>query len=104
MDVFWASLVWTFFIDDIPGPVVIWIGVYPGPTTADTAHDVSENVLGLLESYEIEGVEVEWRESVFWRAVGPPLLRIVGNNHAAVDVCGALTATTAILGVPIATA
>ena len=50
---------------DIPGLIVIWIGVYPGSTTADTAHDVSENVLGLLESYEIEGVEGEWRESVF---------------------------------------
>lgn len=86
---------------DIPGSVVIWIGVYPGSTTADTAHGVSENILGLLQSYGIEGVEVEWRESVFWRAVGPPLLRTVGNNHTTVDVRGALTAT---LGVPIATA
>jgi len=86
---------------DVPGPIVIWIGVHPGSTTADTAHDVSENILGLLQSYGIEGVEVEWRESVFWRAVGPPLLRTVGNNHTTVDVRGALTAT---LGVPIATA
>lgn len=86
---------------DIPGPVVTWIGVYPGSTTADTAHDVSENILGLLKSYGIEGVEVEWRESVFWHAVGPQLLRTVGNNHTTVDVRGALTAT---LGVPIATA
>jgi len=35
---------------DIPGPVVIWIGVHPGYTTADTAHDVSENILGAMES------------------------------------------------------
>ena len=50
---------------DIPGPVVRWIEVHPGSTTADTAHNVSENILGLLESYGIEGVEVEWRESIF---------------------------------------
>ena len=46
---------------DSPGPVVIWIGVSPGSTTVNTAHDVSENILGLLESYGIEDVEVEWR-------------------------------------------
>jgi len=86
---------------DISGPVVIWIGVYPDSTTADTAHNVSKDILGLLERYEIEGVEIEWREPVFWRAVGPPLLRTVGNNHTTVDVRSPLTAT---LSVPIATA
>ena len=86
---------------DIPGPVVIWIGAYPGSTTSDIAHDISENILGLLQSHGIEGVEVEWRVSVFWRAVGSPLLRTVGNNHTTVDVSGTLTVT---LGVPIATA
>ena len=43
--------------EDIPGPVVIWIGVYPGSTTADTAHDVSEDILSLLKDYGIEGVD-----------------------------------------------
>lgn len=86
---------------DVSGPVVIWIGVYPGSTTADIAREAPEDILSLLEGYRIEGLEVEWRESVLWRAVGPPLLRTVGRNHSTVDVRGPLTAT---LGVPIATA
>jgi hypothetical protein len=87
--------------EDISDPVVIWIGVCPGSTTADTAHDVSQDVLGLLKGYRTEGVEIEWRESVFWLAVGRPLLQTAGNNHATVDVRSPLTAT---LGVPVATA
>ena len=33
---------------EISGPVVVWIGVYPGSTAADTAHDISERILTLL--------------------------------------------------------
>lgn len=48
------------------GPVVIWVGVYPGSTSADTAHEVSQNILQLLEKNGIKDVEVEWREAVPW--------------------------------------
>ena len=40
------------------GPVVVWIGV-PGPTSSDTAHEVSQEILTLLRK---NGV-VEWREA-----------------------------------------
>ncbi|KAH7882795.1 hypothetical protein F5I97DRAFT_1931394 [Phlebopus sp. FC_14] len=57
------------------GPVVIWIGVLPGSTSADTAHDVSQQILALLQKNEVEGVVVEWREAVAQRLAGPPLLK-----------------------------
>ncbi|WVN89623.1 uncharacterized protein L203_104852 [Cryptococcus depauperatus CBS 7841] len=44
------------------GPVVIWIGVIPGSTSADTAHDVSQQILELLQKNGVEGVVVEWRD------------------------------------------
>jgi hypothetical protein len=86
--------------EEIPGSVVIWVGVYPGSTTADTAHDISTDILALLETHNIQGVEVEWRESIYWKGSGPALLRTVGNVNNTVDVRGPLTAA---LGVPIAT-
>ena len=46
------------------GPVVIWVGVYPGSTSADTAHEVSQNILELLEKSRVKDVEVEWHEAV----------------------------------------
>ena len=46
------------------GPVVIWVSVYPGSTSADAAHQVSQGILELLEKNGVEGVEVEWYEGV----------------------------------------
>jgi len=83
------------------GPVVIWVGVYPGSTSANTAHEVSQNILELLEKNGVKDVEVEWHEAVSWKAAGPALLRVVGNNNPTVHVRRHLTAA---LGMPIATA
>jgi len=85
--------------EEIPGPVVIWVGVYPGSTTADTAHDSSKDILTLLKGYDIEDVEVEWRESIYRSAGGSALLCSFDNLNT-VDICGPITAA---LGVPIAT-
>jgi hypothetical protein len=49
-----------------------------------------------LEGYGIKSVEIEWRESAFWRAVGAPLLRTVGNSHTTMDLRGPLTATLCV--------
>jgi len=46
------------------GPVVIWIGVLPGSTSPDTAHNVSQRILALLRKNAVEDVVVEWRETV----------------------------------------
>ncbi|KAF5370697.1 hypothetical protein D9758_002097 [Tetrapyrgos nigripes] len=63
------------------GPVVIWVGAYPGSTSADTAHEVSQDILKLLEKNGVKDVEVEWHEAVSWKAACPALLRVVGNNN-----------------------
>lgn len=52
---------------EILGPPTVWIGVPPGSTSADTAHDVSEAILALLAENGVEDVEVEWREAVVLR-------------------------------------
>ena len=90
----------TYEDEEIFGPVVIWVGVYPGSTAADTAHDSSKDVLALLKGYDIEDVEVEWRESIYQRSGSPALLRSVDHLDTTVDVRSPLTAA---LGVPIAT-
>jgi hypothetical protein len=56
------------------GPVVIWVGVKPGTTPSETAHEVSLEILDLLKDEGIEGVVIEWRESVLQRLAGPPPL------------------------------
>jgi hypothetical protein len=83
------------------GPVVIWVGVYPGSTSTDTAHEVSQKILELLEKNGVKNIEVEWHEAVWWKATGPALLRVVGSNNSTVHVRRHLTAA---LGMPIATA
>ncbi|KAI0261853.1 hypothetical protein BC834DRAFT_925374 [Gloeopeniophorella convolvens] len=45
------------------GPVVIWVGVHPGSTSPDTAHEVSQDILALLVKNGVEGVMVEWCEA-----------------------------------------
>ncbi|KAF8463777.1 hypothetical protein DFH94DRAFT_857962 [Russula ochroleuca] len=82
------------------GPVVIWIGVIPGFTSSDTAHEVSQEILPLLLKNGVEDAVVEWREAVLQRLAGPPLLRHVGSNNATHYVRRFLTA---LLGIPLAT-
>ncbi|KAI0765460.1 hypothetical protein C8Q74DRAFT_1205077 [Fomes fomentarius] len=82
------------------GPVVIWVGVLPGSTSSDTAHDVSQEILALLLKNGVEDVVVEWREAVPQRLAGPSLMRHVGSGNATHHVRRFLTA---LLGVPLAT-
>lgn len=49
------------------GPAVIWVGVIPNSTSSDTAHDVSQEILKLLQDHGVEDAVVEWRESVVRR-------------------------------------
>ena len=83
------------------GPVVVWIGVRPGSTSADTAHDVSLVILTLLEKNKVTGVVVEWREAVVQRLAGPPLLRSTDTTDATFRVRRFLTN---LLAIPITTA
>ncbi|THU77060.1 hypothetical protein K435DRAFT_785161, partial [Dendrothele bispora CBS 962.96] len=82
------------------GPVVIWVGVFPGSTSPETAHDVSQDILALLLKNGVDGAVVEWREAVPQRLAGPPLMRHVGSSNATHHVRRFLTP---LLGVPLAT-
>ena len=46
------------------GPVVIWISTHPTTTTAENAHDVSQDVLALLKANGVEGAVVERYQGV----------------------------------------
>jgi hypothetical protein len=79
------------------GPSVIWVGVIPGSTSADTAHEVSQEILTLLRKRGVNGAVVEWREAVPQRLVGPPLMCHVDATRYVRRFL------TALLGVPLAT-
>ena len=82
------------------GPIVIWIGVTPGSTSADTAHEVSQEILALLRKNGVDGAVVEWREAVPQSLAGPPLMHHVDSSNATHYVRRFLTA---LLGIPLAT-
>ncbi|KAG6900346.1 hypothetical protein C0995_003870 [Termitomyces sp. Mi166 len=75
---------------DTIGPVVILILTHPTTTTAENAHDASQDVLALLEA---NGVRVLWSN-------GPHLLHVTDDIDPTHYVCRFLTAA---LGMPIAT-
>ncbi|KAF8260461.1 hypothetical protein EI94DRAFT_1610857 [Lactarius quietus] len=101
----WTSIDVARFITDgdgdekIRGPVVLWIGVRPDSLQGEDAFNSGEEILDLLARFQIDDVEVEYRESVYRRSVGPALLRSVSNHNTTVDVRGPLTPA---LGLPIA--
>ena len=82
------------------GPVVIWVGVVPGSTSSDTAHEVSQEILTLLREHGVKDAVVEWREAVLQRLAGPPLMPHVGSTNPTHHVRRFLTA---LLGIPLAT-
>ena len=82
------------------GPVVVWLGVAPGSTSSDFAHEVSQEILTLLGGSGVKDIVVEWRESVLQRLGGPPLLGHVGSTNPTHHLRRFLTA---LLGVPLAT-
>ena len=82
------------------GPIVIWIGVIPGSTSPNTAHNVSQEILTLLRESGVDGAVVEWREAVPRRLAGPPLMRHVDSTNATHYVRRFLTP---LLGIPLAT-
>ena len=90
----WTSIDVTRFMTDgdgdekIRGPVMLWVGVCPDSLLGDDAIKSANKVLHLLASFNI--VEVEYRESVYKRSVGPALLRSVSNLNTTVDVRGPL--------------
>lgn len=73
------------------GPVTIWIGVFPDTTSPTTAHGAAKDILALLKDYQITDVDIDFRESVYVREVGPRLHAPVGDLDPLVDVVGPIT-------------
>lgn len=93
----WTSIDVARFITDgegskkITGPVVIWIGVCPDSLQGEQAFSLGNQITELLESFGIDDVDTEFRESIYRRLGGPPLLCPVSSLHHTVDVRGPLT-------------
>ncbi|KAI0038490.1 hypothetical protein FA95DRAFT_1216494 [Auriscalpium vulgare] len=82
------------------GPVVVWLGVDPGSTSPDAAHEISQRILALLGKYGVNDAVVEWREAVLQRLGGPPLMAHADSADFTHHVRRFLTA---LLGIPLAT-
>ncbi|KAK7447048.1 hypothetical protein VKT23_014258 [Stygiomarasmius scandens] len=80
--------------------VVLWIGVVPASLSGDDGVAVAYECRELLREYSIADVDVEIRESVVSRSVGPKLLASTHFFDPIVDVREPLTTT---LGLPIST-
>lgn len=86
-------------------PVILWIGLSPSTTSASTAHLASQEILVILASYEINDIEVEFRESTYTpytlSGSGPALLECVEEFDLTAGVREPLTPS---LGLSIAPA
>ena len=86
--------------EPVVGPVTIWIGIFPDSTSATAAHDEAQDLLALLNDYQITDVDIDFRESFYTREVSPQLFEPVDDLNPLVDVVSPLTPT---LGLCIST-
>ncbi|KAF8992692.1 hypothetical protein BDQ17DRAFT_1332153 [Cyathus striatus] len=80
------------------GPVVLWIGVHPGSLPPELAQEAVCACQNILQSFDIDGVEIAFRESLF-RRYSRKLLDYIPSDNPISSFCGPLTAA---LGLPIA--
>ncbi|KAF9013112.1 hypothetical protein BDQ17DRAFT_1342765 [Cyathus striatus] len=80
------------------GPIVLWIGVHPKSLSRELAEKAANTCENILQSFDIHGVEIAFRESLF-RRYSRTLLDYVSSDNPIANVYGPLTAA---LGLPIA--
>ncbi|KAG5653700.1 hypothetical protein H0H81_011280 [Sphagnurus paluster] len=89
-----------FGIGDEPsGPPVVWIGVAPQTVSTEDARTSANECLDLLRQFDMDDVEVEFRESSYVRTGRPCPRKPVINCRPTVNVHGA---PTPALGLSIA--
>ena len=104
MKVMWTStdVVRIGIVEESSAPVILWIGVMPASLSRNDGLNVASKSKELLIEHHITDVDVELRESVVTRSVGPKLLTSTGNFNSdptgTADIRIPLTAT---LGLPI---
>lgn len=72
--------------DKEPGPLFLWVGVLPGTLSPAQAEGPAARCKELLSEYAIADVEIAFRESVYTRHAGPPLLDHVSSVDPTADV------------------
>ncbi|KAF8995984.1 hypothetical protein BDQ17DRAFT_1429957 [Cyathus striatus] len=80
------------------GPVVLWIGVIPKSLSHELAQEAAHTCKNILMSFDIDGVEIAFRESHF-RRYSCTLLDYIPSDNPIAFLCSPLTAS---LGLPIA--
>ncbi len=83
----------------VTGPVTIWVGVLPDSTNGDAAFDSAQCILELLRKYEIDDIDIAYRESEAQLLAGPILYAPVNNMHPLKSV---IDWVTTALSLPIA--
>jgi hypothetical protein len=81
------------------GLATIWIGVLPDSTNGDAAFDSTQGILELLKKYEIDDIDIAYRESEAWFLAGPILYAPVNDVHPLKSVIDWVTTS---LSLPIA--
>ncbi|KAI0647128.1 hypothetical protein C8Q79DRAFT_925748 [Trametes meyenii] len=83
------------------GPVVLWIAVHPNTTNAGAVHDITPEVLRILNDAQVTGVVVEWYEGTIERLDSLPLMAVEDNTSPAFGLNHPFNTG---LGIPIARA
>lgn len=82
IEVMWTSIDPVHFTTagEEPGPVFLWIGVWPSTLTRSRAIQVAGVCLEILSSYAINDIDIAFRESIVTRSAGPCLLGNVSSD------------------------
>ncbi|KAG9103361.1 hypothetical protein FRC06_011308 [Ceratobasidium sp. 370] len=83
----------------ITSPVTIWVGVRPDSTNGKAAFDSAQDILELLKVYDIDDIDIAYRESEAQPLAGPILYAPVNNVHPLKSV---IDWVTTALSLPIA--
>ncbi|CAE6482981.1 unnamed protein product [Rhizoctonia solani] len=83
----------------VTSPVTIWVGVRPDSTNGDTAFDSAQDISELLKTYDIDDIDIAYRESEAQPLAGPILYAPVNNVHPLKSV---IDWVTTALSLPIA--
>lgn len=59
----------------------IWVGVLPDTTTGDAAFDSAQGILQLVKEYDIDDIDVAYRESTARFLANSPLLDAVQQSQ-----------------------
>ncbi|PUU81841.1 hypothetical protein B9Z19DRAFT_970454 [Tuber borchii] len=81
------------YVGESAATIVIWIGVKPGTLSRDYGHTVALQCKEILTTAGIHDVEVEIRESIVTRYVGPPLEKSVHSYNPMADMLEPMTPT-----------